>query len=476
MIARRPARRFGALFLSLALPACVVGPAYESPGEPPAGRWTLESAAVGDPAQAGVAWQVFDDERLEQLIDAARAGNPGLRRAAARLAESRAIRAGVAGGRWPVADARGGVTRRRLSENGALPAGQVPGLDVYQTIFDLGFDAAWELDLFGRTRSAVAAADADVDATAADLADLRLTVSAEVARNYLELQSARAALDALGRARDAARELLRLTAARADAGEVTPADESRAAAELAALEARLPGLESAVRLRALALAALLGEPPGSRLGLLSEPVTLAALATFPAGERADVLRRRADVRAAERRLAAASFGVNSATAEWFPRLAINAAGGFESLETGTLFDAASQDWSVAPLFRWRIFDAGRVRAGVDASEARAEQAAITYEETVLRALVEAEQSLARYHYALISLSRQREAQEAMRTVYRQLESRERAGEISPLELLAARVELAESEQATALAHGEAATSLVALIKSLGGGWSDMLAI
>jgi NodT family efflux transporter outer membrane factor (OMF) lipoprotein len=461
------------LFGVLGLGACAVGPDYEAP--PTADddvAWSLQTAAVTMADPDGQWWLGFEDPELTRLIDTALGNNHDIRQALERIAEARALRDRVAGRRYPSLAAAAGVNRRRLSENGALPAGRIPGLETYQTIYDVGFDASWEIDVFGRTRGRIAAADADLDRTIAERADIALSIAAEVARNYLELRGAQAELAAQRRAVSTGERTLALVETRQRVGEVPAMDVARAKADLAAAEAGLPAIEAQVRIRALALAALTGREPQAELALLAGEPRLAGLDAIPIGQRADLLRRRADVRIAERRLAAASANERVASAELFPKLVIGAAGGFESLQSGSLFDSASTTWSIVPQVSWRIFDGGRVRAEIRASEARVRQAALGYEQAVIAALTDAEQSLTRYHYALEQLDRQRDSVAAAEESYRLSNARYEVGEVSLLSLLDAERALATVELALARAHAGAATSLVALYKSLGGRWQE----
>jgi outer membrane protein TolC len=189
------------------------------------------------------------------------------------------------------------------------------------------------------------------------------------------------------------------------------------------------------------------------------------------GERADILRRRPDVRAAERRLAARTADIGVATAELFPKLTIGAGGGFQSLDAGNLFDSASRTFSIMPLISWRVFDGGRVRAEIRASEARQEQAALAYEKAVLGALGDAERALSDYHFGLDEVQRQRTALEAARTSYAHAQTRYAAGDIALTELLAEERVLRDAEDAYARTHTATAIELVALYKALGGGWN-----
>ncbi|MGD2113861.1 MAG: TolC family protein, partial [Acidobacteriota bacterium] len=376
----------------------------------------------------------------------------------------------------PVVRADGGVTDQRLSENGLLPIEQIPGFDRDLTLYDVGFDASWELDLFGRTRRAVEAAGARLDEADALRRGARMTVAAEVARVYLELRGAQRRLEALHEALAAARRTRDLVELQVQAGEVAAARLAQVEADLTALDARVPALEGEIRATVLSLGVLMGDLPESELGLLEPgpagmglpaPLPLPAL---PVGERAELLRRRPDVRAAERRLAAATAGIGVATAELFPRLSIGAAGGFQAMTPGDLVRAGSETWALGPLISWRIFDGGRVRAEIRAAEARTEAAALGYEQAVREALGDAERALTRYRHGLEALDRQAAAVDAARRNREYARLRHEAGEAPLFELLDADRTLARARETYAEIHTRVATGLVALFKALGGGW------
>jgi len=220
----------------------------------------------------------------------------------------------------------------------------------------------------------------------------------------------------------------------------------------------------------LSIGVLLADLPESGLELAKQPADYVALAPIPVGERADLLRRRPDVRAAERGLAAATNDLDVATAELFPKLVFGGNAGFQSLETGNLFDTTSRIATLGLSITWHLFDGGRLRARVRANEARVQAAALEYEKSVLAALTDAERALARYRFGLQALDRQGAAMAAAHRNYDFANERYRAGDISLLQLLDAERTLRNAEDAYARTHTQAATDLVALFKALGGGW------
>ncbi|KAA3641308.1 MAG: TolC family protein, partial [Proteobacteria bacterium] len=356
------------------------------------------------------------------------------------------------------------------SENGPLPIASIPGLDRDQTIYDIGFDAAWEIDLFGQTSRTLESAEASLQAVQADAIDIRISVAAEVARTYLSLRGAQRELAARESSVETLQQTLDLVQKRYELGDASQAEVDTTQARLAAAAAALPGIQARLHAAALGLAVLLGMPPEHELALLNTDVPEITLSALPVGERADVLRRRPDIRAAERRLAASTADIGVATAELFPKLAIGAGGGFQSLQSNNLFESDSSTFSIVPLISWRLFDGGRVRAEIRATEARQQQAALAYEQAVLTALSDAERALSDYLFGLDAVARQQLAVTAARRSYGHAQVRFDAGDISLTDLLAEERVLRDAEDNHVRTHTAAAINLVALFKALGGGW------
>lgn len=459
--------------LSGLLAACTVGPNYVRPKVDTGSGWS-QSVPVPAPAAKSVDlsswWRSFGDQTLDRLVERALAQNLDIKEAGARITEARALRDAAAGGRYPQVGTQAGIARRRQSENGPLPINLIPGIDRNQTIYEPDFDALWELDLFGRKRRQIEAANARLQATIDREHAARLSVAAETARSYLLLRGAQHELQAREEAVAATRQSTELVHTQYAAGDVPRAAVAQADAELAGLQAQLPQLQASVRTVALSIGVLIGGLPESQLGLIDQQRKYVSLAPLPVGKRSDLLRRRPDVQGAERELAAATADVGVATAALFPQFTIAANGGFQSLQTGSLFDAASQVGSVMPLISWRVFAGGQIRAQIRASDAREQAAALEYEKTVKQALLDAETALTRYAYGLQALDRQGEAVTAARESYRYANMRYRSGDTSLLQLLDAERVLRNAEEAYARTHTNAATALISLFKALGGGW------
>lgn len=467
----RATRMAVAVISALVLGGCAVGPDYRDPPPVDIGTgWTQDADGIRSHLDLSAWWTSLGDPELERLVHTALNDNLDLRQAQARIAEARALRDRVAGDYAPTVETGGSVTRRRQSENGPLPINSIPGLDRDQTIYDAGFDASWEIDLFGRTRRAVESAEASVEMAQADAQAMRISVAAEVARSYLTVRGAQRELTAREASVATLQKTLELVVKRLEAGDASQADVEAAQARLAAAAAGLPDIRARMRGAALGLGVLVGAPPERELALLDTPAPDVTLAPIPVGERADILRRRPDVNSAERLLAARTADIGVATAELFPKLSIGAGGGFQSLDTGNLFESASQTFSVIPLISWRVFDGGRVRAEIRASEARQQQAALAYEQVVLTALGDAERALGDYRLGLDALERQRVARDAARRSYAHAQTRFAAGDIALTELLTEERVLRDADDAYARTHTATATQLIALFKALGGGW------
>lgn len=470
-LARRPSLT-AMLLTSTLLTACAVGPEYRAPVLAASdAEWTQALAIDSAPVDLAQWWSTLEDPVLQRLVDSALAQNLDLRQASARIDEARALRDWVAGRQLPEASVGASVNRRRQSENGPLPIGAMPGVETHQTIYDAGFDAAWEIDVFGGKQRALESASAKLEATQAEAQGMRMRIIAEVARAWFssvgaaqELRTQQASLVTL-------EQTLQLVQQRVAVGDAAAADVDTVKAQLALAKAALPAIQARQRAAVLSLGVLLGQAPEHELALLDAVPVTVVLRPLPVGERADLLRRRPDVLAAERNLAASSAEIGVATAELFPKLSIGLSGGFQALSTGNWFDALSRRSSVLPLISWRLFDGGRVRAQIRASEAVEQQAALGYEQAVLVALSDAERALSDYQAGLASLALRKQALEAARRSYDHAQTRYAAGDIALVELLTIERTLHDSDALYTHAHTTAAIQLVALYKALGGGWS-----
>lgn len=447
------------------LAGCAVGPDYVKPE-------TRAPEAWGEKVDTSAAdlsrwWTVFKDPTLERIVGEALDANHDLKIAGARMKEARANLGIAFGGLLPEVDVAGSVTRERSSGNGF----RFPGTSLSTDRYTAAFEAGWEIDLFGGTRRGIEAAAADYEASIEFREAVQVSLLGEVARNYVALRGNQRLRAVLRENLASARSTADLIRARIRAGLANDFDLARAESLVANAEAQLPLVESAVKQPLHRIGVLLGREPRALAEELDReaPIPVAPAAVV-VGLPSELLRRRPDIRGAERQLAAATARVGVATADLFPRISLTGAFGLLSLDSSDFFETASRTWTVGPIVRWPVFAGGRIRASIQAADARQEQALAEYEKSILLALEEVENALVAY---LREWDRRRALGAAV-------ESDRRAAALSDdlyKKGLAGFLEVLESQQNLYAAQGELARSeagvslaLVALYRALGGGW------
>ncbi|MGI9045445.1 MAG: efflux transporter outer membrane subunit [Burkholderiales bacterium] len=458
--------------LALTLAACAaVGPDYERRDPSLAGAFDeMNGEVYTDAEPVAEFWSSFDDPQLTRLVEGALAANHDLRVALARLNQARALAGLQRFDRYPTVTAGAAATENRISEDQGFGA---VGGDRNFRLYDLGADAFWELDFFGRVRRSIEAAEAVVDASAADLRAAQVSIAAEVARMYFELRGQQEQLDVARRNADNQRETLRLTLARSDAGAGTDFDVARSRGLLEATLSRIPALEAGVRTAMHRLAVLNGREPAQLKAELDSEQPLPKLPDAVAvGAPSELVRRRPDVQAAERRLAAATARIGVATADLFPRVTLNGTLGLTSASLGDLFSSGAVNYGFGPAIGWAFLDLGRVRARIAASDADAEANLGLYEGTVLRALEEAENSLVGYTRAQRERDRLFESAQANADAADFARRRFEGGISDFLQVLDAERTLLESQDSFVRSRTRTATALVAVYKALAGGWPE----
>lgn len=447
------------------LSACAAGPDYLPPETAPAEfRHASEAGLTQDTFEAAW-WRRFGDPVLDGLITRALSDDLDLRIAAARVREARALF------RETRLDYAPAVTTHAAYQRQDVP---LPQFGVPQQIdtesYDLGFDAAWEIDLFGRVRRSVQAARADAETAEARLHDAQVRVAAEVAREYFGLRGAQRRIVVAERNLENQREVLRLTAVRLELGAGDELDVASATARLAGTAATVPPLMAAQSAAAHRLAVLIGQRPGTLDAELAPVPARDRIEPLAIGVAEDLLRRRPDVRAAERAIAADTARIGVAAADLFPRLSLTGFFGFISGSASALGESGTRAWSVAPTMSWAAFDLGSVRARLRAAEARADAQLAVYEQTVLRALEETENAFVAYardQERLAALVEQtaasQRAAELARIQYRE-------GAVDFLRLLDAERTVLEAEDTVTAAEAALNIDVVAIYKALGGGW------
>lgn len=487
MIVTKTSRSARLLVMALAatLPGCAVGPSFTRPDPHVPPKWSPASASgsVNTEPQAVVTWwTTFQEPMLVSLIERSTASNLDLRAAVLRITEARAEREVTSAAFWPQVDGNASYTRQRLSETTTTGAQftkfgsvQIPGVpsssfpNPYNQ-FQLGASASWEVDLFGRVRRSVEAANADLQASVEDQHAVLVSLCADVARNYIELRGAQLRRDVTDRSLATQKELYDLTRQRQAVGLTTELDVANAGAQLDSTRAQVPQMEREVTQDINQLSLLMGrEPDTLRTELETERPVPPVPPVLPIGLPSDLTRRRPDIREAEARLHAATARIGVAVGDLFPRLTLSASGGVQSQGASDLLKWASRFGSIGPAFEMPVFDGSRW-ATVRLQNVRAQEAALDYERTVLAALHEVENALAAYKADRdrgVSLAA---AVEESRDALSLARERYSSGVANFIDVLDAERSLQQNELSAATNTTAISTDLVAIYRALGGGW------
>ncbi len=461
------------IIVSLALAGCAA-PGYRAPEVPvPAAFRETRDTIVETPATLTALPDTISspdvhDPTLTRLLNEAARANFDVRAAEARVRGARSARSEAAFDLAPTVTFGGGYTRQRIS-SASFPIG--PGTFPDQDIWDGGFDASWELDLFGRVRRNVQARGAFVAVSREDLRDIQVSLTAELARAYFELRGAQEQLTVAQRNAENQRRTLLVTRQRLEAGRGTAFDTERAQAQLSFTLASIPGLESRMRQAQYQIGVLVGRPPAAIAAELEKVVPLPAFpATVTVASPDSVVRRRPDVAAAERQVAVERALVGAAKAEYLPRLSLGGSAGYTASAFDALGDRGTFRYAVGPIISWPALNLGRVKARVDISRARESEAQAQYTQTVLRALQEVEVSLVRYRTSRARVERIQDAASASERAAELARLRFSGGVADFLQVLDAERTQLEAQDQLAQSRTDAATAYAALYKALGGTW------
>src|SRR5215831_8285573 len=452
-------------------PGCSVGPNYHQPRVGMPGSWSepLEGGATNRTALAAEWWTTFGDPKLNSLIARAVQSNYDLRIAEARLGQARAQRKFYAADFGPTVDATGSYTRQRVSENGLQAV--APGVPLENDLYQAGFDAAWEIDVFGGKRRALEAATADVGASQEDRNDTLVTLLAEVARNYVELRGLQQRLVITRDNIKSQQDAREITQARFKRGVASELDVTQAAALLASTRSQLPSLETSRKQTMHQLGVLLGQEPGALLAELSEGSPIPPPPPeVPVGLPSELLRRRPDVRRAERQLAAATARIGVQTAELFPKFSLTGAAGLQSVSASDWFTGGSKFWSVGPTVQWRVLDFGRIRANIRVANAQEEEALAVYEKAILTSLQDVENALVAYAQEQVRYLILKDEVDADRRAVELANELYTKGLAGFLNVLDAQRSLYQAQDQLVQSQTSVSQNLVALYKALGGGW------
>ncbi len=459
------------IIVGLALPACTVGPDYEVPQTEVPDIWKYKVMAEMDDDQSPLEgwWLNLNDPKIPLLVGEALEANYDLSIAAQRVEESRALLGVATGHYYPAIGGNASYQKAELSENGIqqLP----PGVDNKFGVYDLGVGLAWEIDVFGRLRRRAESARASMEASVEDYRDVLVILVADVAANYVGVRTLQLRVEYAESNVEAQKDTLQLTQDRFDAGLTSLRDVTQAESNLATTQATIPALEAELEAAINRLAVLLGKAPGEVDYLLADPAKIPDPdEAITMGIPADIVRRRPDIRAAERQLASQTALIGVATADLYPTFTLSGLIGLQSISSGNLFDSSSTTWSILPGIQWPWFTGGRVQNQIRAEKARTQQAADFYQQTVLLALEEVETTLVAWQREKIRRDRLMEAVDATERTVALVNTQYLSGLTDFQSYLDAQRSLLEQQDDLARSEGLVVQSLIVLNRALGGGW------
>lgn len=460
------------------LAGCTVGPDYTMPrpqmqaafdslSGQPEGIPSKPVEAALSPGALAQWWTVLNDEQLNSLIDRAIASNLDFKIALERVREARALRGVAAGEQYPDLSFGAGYSRSQNSSSVSTFISRA------RTVYDAHVDASWEIDIFGGIRRNLEASDADLDAAVESTRDVLVSLTAEVARNYAEYRGFQARLALVNRTISTQSDTLNLTESRSRAGIGAEIETQQARAQLATRQSQLPPLITGARQAAFRLGVLLAQTPDSLLSELAEPRPEPTPPDrVPVGLPSELLRRRPDIRTAERRLAAANARVGLATADLYPRFFLTGLAGTQTANLSNIADFRSRVWSISPSVQWNIFNGRQTESNIDAAESRTRQALSEYQKAVLTSLEDVENSLTAFEQTQAQRTGLRDAVRADQRAVDLANDRYKSGIGDFLTVLVNQRELYDAEAQLVESQTNVTTSLIALYKALGGGWDD----
>ncbi len=462
------------MMMAISLGGCTVGPDYVRPDADVNSSW-LESGAViqDEPAEIREWWTLFNDPVLTRLVHEAYEQNLSLQAAGLRVIQARAARGIAVGDFFPQEQAiRANYSNNQISKNDS----NNPPFDKFRTA-GLSFDATWELDFWGKFRRNIDAADAALLASIADYDDVLVTLVAEVGLTYVQIRTLERRIELARTNVGLQRQSLEISESRYRNGKVSQLDVTEARSTLLNTQASVPELESSLRDAKLSLCVLLGRTPSELdqelAGSSGIPAAPAGIVT---GVPADLLRRRPDVRAAERAAAFQSEQVGIATADLFPSITVGGSLGYEASNANdrslgnNLLDNNSRTWSIGSTFSWPILNYGRIRNNIRVQDAAFQEAAVNYQNTVLQAAAEVESSLYGFLKAQQQLAYLAESTENVLQSLKLSTIQYKEGETDFLRVAIAAANLARQQDSQAAVEGLVASNLIGAYKALGGGW------
>ena len=469
-------------FIVLPISGCMVGPDFQAPHPEAPSGWAgvtaakaprPASVATEQPAEVAQWWKRFHDPTLTQLVEDALKTNLSLELAVANLRQARAARGIAVAGLWPTITGNAEYLRESTSGVTSTSKGAVPAAGPTQNLYMAGFDALWELDVFGGQRRNVESATANVQAAIENISNVQVTIAAEVALDYVQLRGYQQQIVTAQKNLKAMQNTELITRQKAGAGFASALDVANAEASVATTEAQIPVFETSDRQSIYALSILLARPPADLLKQLTPTGDIPGVpAQIPAGLPSDLLRRRPDIRQAEAQLHAATAQIGVATADLFPKFSLTGVVSWQSNLLNSWWTVASQTSSFGPSVTWPIFQGGAIVSNIRVQEALRDQAFITYRQTVLGAFQDVENALIAFakeqeHYKSLkdSVAANSKAFDLSLQLYTE-------GLLEFLNVLVAQTSLYAAENARVQSNTNISTDLIALYKALGGGWEQ----
>ncbi|MCU1762033.1 efflux transporter outer membrane subunit [Pseudomonas sp. 14P_8.1_Bac3] len=463
--------------LVMSLSACTVGPDFQKPQAQQITEWSKPQKAAGSQAVAETMderwWEVFQDSKLSALTQRALTDNLDLKLASSRLQQSRAARQVVTADRYPNTAATGGYGRERSSGKGLADPSGNNGNAAYN-LWDAGFSASWELDFWGRVRRETEAADATLEVAENDQRGVLLSVLAETAQDYIQLRGVQSTRAVTEQNLDVARHSLKLSQLRLTDGVATDLDVAEAAAQVAAIESRLPALEQRQSQLINALSLLMGEPPQALHAELSTDAPVPQTPRQVAiGLPSQLAERRPDIRQAEARLHAATANIGVAKADFYPRITLSGNIASQALQLSDFGSWGSRAFGIGPQISLPLFDGGRLRGVLNLREAQQQEAAIAYQQTVLRAWHEIDDQLTAYNASQLRRDSLAEAVRQNQIALRTAQQQYVEGVVDFVNVLTVQGELLATQQQWVESSTGVSLAMVGLYKALGGGWESV---
>lgn len=470
---KSPLRPLALMVMAFSLGACTLGPDYQRPDLPDATEFKQaegwKTAAPADVLQRGDWWMLYGDAELNALVGRLNVSNQNLAAAEAQYRQARALVRGARSQLFPIVGASGGVSRAGQGSSGTSSSQYGSSSGVSES-YEVGLDASWELDIWGRLRRNLEANRANMQASAADLAAVRLSLQSELVQTYLQLRVMDEQQRLLDQTVEAFARSLRLTQNQHQAGIVPKSDVSQALTQLKSTQAQAIDLRWQRAQMEHAIAVLVGVPPSELT--IAERRDIPQLPEVPLALPSQLLERRPDIASAERQVMAANAQIGVAEAAWYPDLTLSASGGYRNSSFGNLISVPNRFWSLGPQLALTLLDFGARRADLEAAEASYDQTVANYRQTVLDSFREVEDNLVQLRVLAEEAVVQREALDAAQESLRLIENQYRAGTVDFLSVATVQTTALNNERTNLALLGDRLTASVQLIAALGGGWDE----